>query len=286
MIIFFYQLHLYEFLTPSVAFMKFKVSIILFILVAVALTGYGLKSSVFPPTQAEANRKELLIYCGITMIQPMSEIASIIEQQEQVKISIIKGGSGNLLKSIKFNQVGDLYLPGSESYIQQAKAESLIVETVHVGFNQAAMMVQKGNPRAIKADLNALTETNNYVVIGNPESGSIGKETKKILTSALLFDDVMSNAREMTTDSKRLIEVLRKGEADLVINWYATARWPENIAYVDTLMIDEQYAKKKNLILALLSSSKYPDIARKFMDYAASEQGRSIFNKYGLYTIN
>ncbi|MCP3672453.1 MAG: ABC transporter substrate-binding protein [Gammaproteobacteria bacterium] len=72
-----------------------------------AIAAYYLQPVIFDEPVVDA-RKELLIYCGITMIQPMSEIASIIERQEGVKISIIKGGSGNLLRSIRFNAAGDL----------------------------------------------------------------------------------------------------------------------------------------------------------------------------------
>ena len=40
------------------------------------------------------NKEQLIVYCGITMIKPISEIAKIIEKQENCTINIIKGGSG------------------------------------------------------------------------------------------------------------------------------------------------------------------------------------------------
>jgi molybdate transport system substrate-binding protein len=220
------------------------------------------------------------------MIQPMSQIASTIEKRENVKISILKGGSGDLLDSIRFNQIGDLYLPGSESYIEQSIAEGLVSHAVHVGYNKAAMMVRKGNPKSIPPSLDALKNPDLYVVIGNPNSGSIGKETKKILTAADIFDEVMNNAKELTTDSKRLVSVLKKGEADLVINWYATSTWEENAPFIDAISIDEKLAKKKRLMLGKLTTTKYPDIANKFMDYAVSAEGQKIFDGYGLYQID
>lgn len=259
-----------------------KKKVIVFLIVIAAVSAYFINFSLQTDSVPDP-QKELLIYCGITMIKPMSEIASIIEQQEDVKISIIKGGSGNLLRSIKFNKIGDLYLPGSDSYIKKSRADGLISESVHVGYNKAAMMVRKGNPKQISPYVNALKNKNLYVVIGNPDSGSIGNETKKILTSSGIFDDVIKHVGEMTTDSKRLVEVLKNGEADLVINWFAVSTWVENRDYIDVLPIENQFAKKKRLVLGLLSTSKYPDIARKFMAYAASDKGRAIFNYYGLY---
>ncbi|MES9940727.1 MAG: substrate-binding domain-containing protein [Candidatus Thiodiazotropha sp. 6PLUC2] len=246
---------------------------------------YFINSLLFTPPQPPY-KKELLVYCGITLIKPMSEIASILEEREGIKISIIKGGSGNLLKSIRFNRIGDLYLPGSESYIKQANDEGLISESIHVGYNKAALMVRKGNPKKVKPDLSELLRPDLYVVLGNADSGSIGKETKKILSSAGLLENVMLNVRELTTDSKRLTDVINNSEADLVINWFAPSTWPENSNFIDTLPIDEQYANKKRLVLGLLSTAKYPKIARLFLDYASSKDGIDIFNRYGLYSVD
>ncbi len=227
--------------------------------------------------------KELLIYCGMTAIKPISDIARIIEEQEDFKILIIKGGSGNLLKSIEFNKVGDLYLPGSDSYIKTCIEQNIVTDTALVGYNRAALMVQKGNPKGITGSLFNLTRKEYSVVIGNPDSGSIGRETKRILEKKGVFKEVAVNALKMATDSKELVRVIKEKEADIVINWYATATWAENISYIDTFDIPEEYAKRKSLVIGLLKTSKYPRIARAFMEYATSRQGQELFKKYGLY---
>jgi molybdate transport system substrate-binding protein len=232
---------------------------------------------------SEVEKKELLIYCGITMIKPMSDIARIIEKQENCTVTITKGGSGNLFRSIKANNVGDLYLPGSDSYIKKCLKEGIVTDTVFVGYNMAAIMVQKGNPKGITSDLNNFINNDYYTVICNPDSGSIGKETKKIFEKRGIYKDVLDNVHELTTDSKDLILFLKDKKADLVINWYATSQWFENKPHVDILFISDEFAGKKKLVIGLLKTSKYPEIARTFMMYAASEKGRELFKKYGLY---
>ncbi len=82
-----------------------------------------------------------------------------------------------------------------------------------------------------------------------------------------------------------MIDALKNGEADLTINWYATSIWPENAPYVDALPISEEYATRKKLILGLLGTSESPELARKFMEYAASEAGQELFDRYGLYDV-
>ncbi len=257
---------------------RIHVLVILLAVVSAFVSGCG-------QTKKEEKKKELLIYCGITMIKPMSDIARIIEEQENCKIIITKGGSGNLLKSIRINKIGDLYLPGSDSYVKTCLDEGLVTETVHVGYNKAAMMVQKGNPKRITADLNNLASKEYYVVICNPSSGSIGRETKKILDKKGIFQEVQDNARVITTDSKDMSLALINKQADLVINWYATSTWPDNKSYIDVLPIGEEFATKKRLAIGLLKMSSHQEIARKFMEYAASDKGRELFNKYGLYDV-
>ena len=226
---------------------------------------------------------ELLIYCGITMIKPISEISKIIEKQENCKILITKGGSGNLFKSILTNEAGDLYLPGSETYIEKAIKENFVTDTVFVGINKAVMMVQKNNPKKIKNCLSSLTDKKLRIVIGNPYSGSIGKETKKILDKKGIFEEVNKNIEYYTTDSKDLTLALKNDKADLVVNWYATSTWEGNKKYIDVFVIDEKFAKKKKLIIGLLKYSNNPEIAKKFIKYASSKEGQEIFKKHGLY---
>jgi molybdate transport system substrate-binding protein len=228
------------------------------------------------------NRKELLVYCGITMIRPMTEIKEIIEKQENCHIEITKGGSGNLLKAIEQSHIGDLYIPGSSSYILSAYEKDLIQDTVTVGENRLAFMVQKGNPMKIQPEVKSLINKDYYVVIGNPNSGSVGKATKKLLVSEGVFEEVEQNAIRFTTDSKDLSMALINREADLVVNWYATYTWDNNSDYMDLLEVPGLEITKEKLVLAQLKSSQYPDIAQKFMLFAKSTQGQAIFEKYGL----
>ncbi len=253
------------------------------VLVMVGLLCVAFAGVLRGPTPQNTPKRELLVYCGITMIKPIGEIAREIERQENCRILITKGGSGNLLRAIRVNRVGDLYLPGSDSYIETCVDEGLVTETALVGHNRAALMVQKGNPRGIPGCLDCLKDPNYTVVIGDPSSGSIGRETKKALDRRGIFDAVAENAVRLTTDSKDLIKVLKDKEADVVVNWFATCTWPENRPYVDALRIDEEYASRKKLVLGLLRFSRHPDIARKFLAYAASAEGRETFRRYGLH---
>lgn len=235
-------------------------------------------------TSEKKELKTIMIHCGVTIYQPMAEIAGIIEKRENCKIIITKGGSGNLYQSITSNKIGDLYLPGSEKYIETAQKEGYVTEKVFVGKNQAAIMVKKGNPKNIPASIESLLDTNLRIVIGNHISGSIGKETKSILVSLNIYDKITERVEYVTVGSPDLIKALKNNEADITINWHATATWDENKKFVEILQINEpEIFKPKKLYLGLLTFSQNPELAKKIMDYASSDEGIAIFEKYGLY---
>ena len=136
------------------------------------------------PALAQSVKAEMLLYCGITMVKPMTEIAQIFEKRENVKILVAQGGSEDLYQSAKKTGVGDWYLPGEPSYRDKHLNEGLFGEFVTVGYNQMAMIVQKGNPKKVKADPREMLRKDLVVIIGNAESGSVGQEAKKVLDDA------------------------------------------------------------------------------------------------------
>ncbi len=196
--------------------------------------------------EAEVSEKhQMLIYCGITMVHPMREIADIVEKERGVKIAISQGGSEDLYQSLKASKVGDLYIPGSESYRSKHLNEGLLGDYVHVGYNKAALFVAKGNPKKIDDRVENLARKDLAVVIVNPESGSIGRETKLILDEIGIFDKVFENSSFLTTASRNLNQALKSGEADLVMNWRATGFFAENVGHMYVIDIDPALSRPK-----------------------------------------
>lgn len=230
-----------------------------------------------------ANKPTLLFYCGITMVKPMVEMAKVIEKKHNCEIQIIQGGSKDLYQSLSFSKKGDLYLPGSESYRKENLKDGYLLDSKYIGYNQAAIFVQKGNPKRIKV-LDSLLDESVTTILCNPKSGSIGKMTKKLLTNydgEDFFYDAFDVAIEIGTDSRNLNKALIDKKVDMTINWRATAFWDENKDHIDIVQVQEKYAPKKKLVLNLLKFSKHPEIAKDFMEYAASKEGQEIMKRYG-----
>lgn len=233
------------------------------------------------PVLAQGSKPEALLYCGITMVRPMTEIAQGFEKRENVKIVIAQGGSEDLFQSAKKSGVGDWYLPGEPSYYQQHLKEGLFGEHQTVGYNQMALMVQKGNPKGVKPDPRELLRKDLVAIVGNAESGSVGKEAKDILDNLGIYPKVIKQAAFLAPDSRSLMNSMRKGEADITMSWRATGFFAENAAKLEVIDLDPKLAMPQALLLIQLKSAKNPELAKRFVAYAAGEEGQAIFRKHG-----
>ena len=233
------------------------------------------------PSIAQPSKPELLLYCGITMVRPMTEIAQLFEKKENVKINISQGGSEDLYQAAKKSGVGDWYLPGDPTFRVKHLPEGLLGDYVTVGQNQMALIVQKGNPKQVKPDPRELLRKDLVSILGNSESGSVGKGAKDVLDALKTYPQALKASAFLVSDSRSLMNAMRKGEADITLSWRATAFFPENLAKLEVIDLDTKLAQPQALQLSLLKTTKQPELAKRFMDFASGDQGRAIFQKYG-----
>lgn len=256
-----------------------------FLLFALLLS-IGLRAEILAtePQVSVDKRPDLIIYSGITMIHPLKVLADAFEKEHHVNIQINQGASGFLFETINKRRSGDIYFPGSDSYRKLGEKDGIITDHVFVGFNRVALVVPKGNPKKLTNDLNQLTRPDLSVVLSSPTSGAIGKAGDKILKQAGIAQKVYKNVTYFTTDSHRLAYALKSGQADVVINWYAVTKWPENRNFMTAIPLAPKNQTIKKLELNLLSFSKHPKLAKQFMHYAASREGVKVFHQYGFFT--
>lgn len=232
-------------------------------------------------TLAQSAKPEALLYCGITMVRPMTEIAQAFEKRENVRINIAQGGSEDLYQSAKKSGVGDWYLPGEPSYRDKHLAEGLFGDFATVGYNQMALVVQKGNPKQVKADVREMLRKDLVAIIGNAESGSVGQEAKRILDELGIYPKVVKSAAFLVPDSRSLMNAMKKQEADITMSWRATGFFADNAAKLDVIDLDTKIAKPQALLLIQLKSSRNAEMAKRFLAFAAGDDGQAIFRKHG-----
>lgn len=236
---------------------------------------------VFSLHVSASEKKELLFYIGSTMIQPIVQLSKEFEETHNCKIKIIQDASQNLYDTIKSTKKGDLYLAGDPSYRTDNLNDGILLDGSFVGYNRIVIVVKKGNPKNIKADLSELTNPRYKIAIGDDETSSIGKISKKVLMDYGNYKQVIYDCLFMSPDSRIINVDIKENEIDLSLNWYSTALKDNIKRYVEALKFDFENKYTKMLILNLLSTSKHPSLTKEFMKFASSKRGREVFKKYG-----
>lgn len=246
----------------------------------------GLLGVVASPLLARAAwaataQQPMLLYCGITMVRPMTEIAALFEKAHGVKVSIAQGGSEDIFQSVRQGKVGDWFLPGEPSYVSAPDRQRLFASRQTVGYNRLALVVKKGNPKRVKPDLRELLRKDLVAVIGNADSGSVGKESRRVLEQLNAYEAVLRAVAFLSPDSRSITNALKRGEADVALNWRATAFFPDNANELQVIDLDPKQSPPLPLVLLRLASSQRPELAQRLLDLAGSESGKAVFRRYG-----
>ncbi|MGQ1785177.1 MULTISPECIES: molybdate ABC transporter substrate-binding protein [unclassified Saccharicrinis] len=232
---------------------------------------------------ASEHKKELTIYCENAMVPVLMELKEKFESGSGCTIKLHNDGSQNLSSLIQYTQKGDIYLPASKVGFKKlsSKNYNYIVDSVFIGYNTLVVMTVKGNPTGYDGDINSLVEKQHAIIIANPETSTLGYDTRKYLEEKKLYSDVILNVVALSTDSRGLVKSLKNEEAQLVLNWESDIYVNGNRDHVEVFNIPDFQQSPSEIYAGILSTSENPELAREFLDYATGEEAISIFRKYG-----
>jgi molybdate transport system substrate-binding protein len=239
-------------------------------------------SLLFFPAQAFSD--EIEFFAGSASKPATEELVKAFEAETGHSLTVHFGSSGNLLSQMKIAQRGDLYFPGSPDYMQKAIDDGVALpETVKVvTFLVPAINVQKGNPKQIHS-LNDLSREGLRVAIGNPHHVCVGLYAVEILEHTGLADAVRPNIRGYTESCAKTANLVAMKGVDAIIGWRVFHYW--NPAQIETVMLPpEQIVRISYMPIAISSFCKNPALAQEFIDFACSEKGKSIFERWGYIT--
>ena len=233
------------------------------------------------PLKTRSSKPEILLYVGETMADVITDLAGIFEKREHAVVKMITGGSGFLKDAIELNRIGDIFFPGNKKYFNDFSDPGIIGQVNTVGYNEAVLFVARGNPKKIVNIPEDLLREDISIAIGSPHSGSIGRETARILHRLDIHSAIIRKAVFLAVDSKLLTNRLLSRDVDVIINWKATGYTKKTKGWISPVPLPGQVGQKQPLAMARLSFSRHPDLADKFMALAVSDQGRELFKQYG-----
>jgi molybdate transport system substrate-binding protein len=238
----------------------------------IALSGLGLGAS---------KQTRLEVFVGSASKPPALEAKAAYEKAHpDVTVDMTFGGSGTLLNQIMLEQTGDIYMPGSDDFMDKAEKQKVVVHSTRkiAAYLVPMINVQHGNPKRIRslADL-----AKPKMRIGLAKSGSVclGDVSDEILKKARLGEQVRKNVVTYAGSCEQTQQLVQLGEVDAIIGWDSFRAWaPDKI---DNVKIPANLIRVRNIPAAVTVYSKQQKAAADFVNFLASRQGKAIFSKNG-----
>lgn len=229
-----------------------------------------------PPKPAAA--KPLLVYCAAGLKPPVEAVAHAYEKECGRAVQLQYGGSGTLLSNLRVAPQGDLFVAADESYIDLARSNRLVAETLPVAQLQLVVAVKRGNPKQIHALADLLREDVS-VSLGNPEAAAVGKLTKEILQKSgdwPVFEKHVKVFKPTLNDAANDVKL---GAVDATLVWDGTLGTYPDLEAVSFAPFDQG---RQRVTLGVLTASAQPTVALHFARYlAARDRGQVEFQRAG-----
>lgn len=228
--------------------------------------------------QGAQDVKSIMVYSGAGLRKPMDEIGKLFEEETGIQVRYNYAGSQTLLSQIQLVEEGDVYMPGATLYIEKADELGFIGEQRLVAYHTPIIAVPEGNPKNITC-LHDLTKPDVEVILGDAEAAACGKIANKVLEKNNLLEQVEQNIVTRTATANEIAVYISQKQADAAMCWKADLCGLEN--ETDTVMIPEEDNIVKIIPIGTLVFSNKKEQAKQFVEFVASEVGRSTFEKYG-----
>lgn len=257
---------------------KLLVSLLSFLIVTAMLVGCGQENK----TPNSNTKKTLFIYCAAGLKQPMDEIEKKFEDKYGVKVECTYANSSQLIGQMEVSHKGDICLLASEEDYNTANKKELTVDKKDLVYHIPVIAVAKGNPTGIKS-IQDLSKPGVKLILGDIKTSPLGKIGSMLFKKAGIEDKANSNVVATVPTVNELVTFLSMKKADASIIWEDNAL---NAAKdIDFIQIPKEQNLIKKVPIATLKSTKDKELATKFINYSASEDGKAIFVKYNLKPI-
>ena len=222
---------------------------------------------------AQTGAKELVVFAGAGLREPLDEIGKRFEEQHGVKVIYDYEGSGTLSNKMLLGQVPDVFIPGSDKWVRLLKEKGLIKDFTPVAYHTPVIITLKENNtiRSIKD----FTHPDHRLVLGDAKATAIGDASSIIFQKAGLLESKMNiKARGLTV--KQLLLWVEENNADASIVWKTDALQSPKVRVIE-IPKDYNYIN----LIPVCRMMKDNERAQAYLQYVLSAEGKAIFTKYG-----
>ncbi|HHY04943.1 MAG TPA: molybdate ABC transporter substrate-binding protein [Thermoanaerobacterales bacterium] len=231
--------------------------------------------------QQQAEETNLLVFSGAGLKKPMEEIKKVFESENNVKIEYTYGGSSHLLSQMELSKKGDVFISGSMDAYEAADKKGLVNPCKQVAYHIPVIAVPKGNPAGIKS-LEDLAKPGVRVILGDEEANAIGKAAQRIIKKTGLEDINKNVVAKTGTINELVTHLTTTNKVDATIVTIDAIKGNEKAEMIE---IPEDQNSIEIIPVCSLKNASNPEMAEKFVEFIASDEGKAIFDKHGFKPV-
>ncbi|CAL7962170.1 molybdate transport system substrate-binding protein [Gammaproteobacteria bacterium] len=224
--------------------------------------------------------EELLISAAISLKDIAQEFGEEFEKNNiNTKIFFNFASSGQLRAQIENGASVDIFISASTKDMDYLDEKKLIVEKDRKIFAKNKLVLIANNQNK---DIYSLSDLKNSsvkkIAIGNPDNVPAGKYAEE----ALAYFKILSGIKEKLVFAENVRQVLNyvsKNEVDAGVVFYTDTKIDKNVKIIFTFPLET--CKPIIYPIAPVKSSKNIAIAKKFIEFVISAQGKKKLKSYG-----
>lgn len=232
-------------------------------------------------TQPKAAPVELTVSAAASLTDALTELKPSFEEAHPGTTLVFNfGSSGKLAQQIEQGAPADLFLSASPKDLDGLEQKQLIDAKTRVDFaaNSLVLITGKSAPAPISTFEDLANPALAHIAIGEPNSVPAGRYAKETLESLKLWDSVSSRL-VYASDVRQVLAFVESGNADAGIVYASDAAISPNVNVLATA--DAKWHKPIVYPGAVVAASSHADLAKEFLSYLTSENGKAILHKYG-----
>ena len=228
-----------------------------------------------------AQAADLYLYAGAGLKDPVEKIIHQFEQETGNKVTVEYGGSGQILARYNTVKTGDLFLSGSEDYVEKLQKTNDVKDVGHIVLHIPVLAVRKDKAQGIDS-FKALAESSLRLGIGDSKAMALGKGAEKMFELSGYGQQLNEKVVVKAATVKQLMLYLLNGDVDAAVVGRSGA-WKVRDKVI--LLENPKGTPEEKVTIGLLSSSKSPKEAQQLLDFFKSPQGVKYFTDEGFLPI-
>jgi len=218
----------------------------------------------------------LIVYCGTSFSKPIEEIGGKFKERFGADIKYNFAGCETIFPQILLTHKGDICIV-HDPYADMLREKGVLEDDRVVGKLTPVLIVPKGNLKGIKS-LEDLARPGIRVALGDPRFQTCAQYVHQKLKEKGIEEAVKKNIVYETKTHQELGNAIKLGTADVAVVWNFIAVL--NSDSLDGIWMKEKFPETK-IHVCLLNFSKNKELARKFLEFASSQEGVGILKRDG-----